>query len=165
MTEGYLLDTCIVGRYFEQHPQVTAKINCLPGNTLLFVSAITLGEISFGHHLTHSTDYQRREDFDRFVHNQFPPAQIVNVTRHTRNIYGDLKARLFSQFPPQSPRQNHPERCFDRVTGSELGIDENDLWIASQAVERNLVLVTCDEMARISAVAHELRDMEDWTLP
>ena len=32
----------------------------------------------------------------------------------------------------------------DRVTGQLLQIDENDLWIAAQAVERNLVVVTSD---------------------
>lgn len=91
MTEGYLLDTCMVGHYFGEHPSVVARVNRLPGQTLLFVSAITLGEISFGHHMTHSTDLQRREECDRFVHSQFPPPQIVNVTRHTRSIYGDLE--------------------------------------------------------------------------
>jgi len=36
------------------------------------------------------------------------------------------------------------EAWSDRVTGQLLQIDENDLWIAAQAVERNLVVVTSD---------------------
>jgi predicted nucleic acid-binding protein len=33
----------------------------------------------------------------------------------------------------------------DRVTAQLLQIDENDLWIAAQAVERNYVVVTSDQ--------------------
>ena len=47
----------------------------------------------------------------------------------------------------------------------ELGIDENDLWIAAQAIEHNLVLVTNDEMKRIKHVAGPVLDIEDWTEP
>lgn len=42
----------------------------------------------------------------------------------------------------------------DRVTGQLLKIDENDLWIAAQAVERNLVVVTSDQdFTKVIAVA------------
>jgi tRNA(fMet)-specific endonuclease VapC len=89
---------------------------------------------------------------------------VLSVDRHTRIYYGDLKARLFRAYSPASPRQNHPERCIDWATGAELGIDENDLWIAAQAIQFNLILVTNDEMARIRDVAPEL-DIQDWTQP
>jgi tRNA(fMet)-specific endonuclease VapC len=158
--DGYLFDTCTVGDYFCEHPNVMARVRALPDSTIIAVSAITLGEIMFGHSLTHSTDHQRRDDFERWINNNFPMA--LPVTRHTRVFYGDLKAELFRRFPPASRKENHPERCVDRVTGSELGIDENDLWIAAQALERNLVLVTSDEMRNIRSVALAL-DVEDWT--
>jgi tRNA(fMet)-specific endonuclease VapC len=89
----------------------------------------------------------------------------IPVTPHTACHYGFLKANIFRLHPPHSTRQNHPERCIDRVTGAELGIDENDLWIAAQAIERNLILVTNDEMLRIREVAGGLLDVEDWTRP
>src|SRR5207249_4222997 len=120
------------------------------------------GEIAFGHEITQSTDHQVRIECDTFVNNEFPLP--IPVTRHTRMHYGMLKARLFRAYPPQHQGQNHPERCFDRVTGAELGIDENDLWIAAQAIERNLILVTNDEMLRIREVADAL-DVENWTQP
>jgi predicted nucleic acid-binding protein len=42
----------------------------------------------------------------------------------------------------------------DRVTGQLLHIDENDLWIAAQTVERNLVVVTSDsDFVRVIAPA------------
>src|SRR5262249_14887930 len=114
----------------------------------------------FGHSVTQSTNHQRRDDFERWINNEFPWA--IPVSRHTRIYYGDIKSALFTQFPPLGRRENHPERCFDRATGAELGIDENDLWIAAQALEHNLILVTNDEMVRIRSVTTML-DLEDWT--
>ena len=165
MTDGYLLDTNIVGPYFSGHPHVLAKIQNLPGTDLLFVSAITLGEIAFGHELTNSTDHQKRADCERFVHNEFPKEQVKCVDRNTMIYYGQLKAELHRRFPPQNLNENHPERYFDRVTGSELGIDENDLWIAAQAIQFNLILVTNDEMKRILEVATMGLEIQDWTEP
>ncbi len=77
--------------------------------------------------------------------------------------YGDLRARLFEKFAPKKRRRKglRPEELIDPVTAKELGIQENDLWIAAQAIERNLVLVTNDAMARIQEVASELK-VEDW---
>ncbi len=134
---GYLLDTNIIAHYFGAHPNVIVRINSLPDDTPLFVSAIALGEIAFGHSITHSTNQHRRDEFDRFINNEFPVAFTINVSRHTRVYYGVLKAALFTRFPPTSKKENHPERCVDRATGAELGIDENDLWMAAQALEHN----------------------------
>ena len=163
--DGYLLDTNMVGHYHCGHANVLARIRSLPAEAVLRVSAITLGEIEFGHAVTESTDLARRQDCERFINNEFPRGRVLEVSRHTRIYYGELKAKLFKMYPPQSPRQNHPERCFDRATGAELGIDENDLWIAAQSIEHNLILVTNDEMKRIRLVAGPVLTIEDWTLP
>jgi tRNA(fMet)-specific endonuclease VapC len=165
LTSGYLLDTNIIGHYFTEHPFVRARVDTLPEGTILMVSAISLGEIVFGHEYTVSTNHSRREECNRFINERFPDARTLEVSRHTRIPYGELKAELFRRFPPQNPRENHPERCFCRATGSELGIDENDLWIAAQAIEHNLILVTNDEMRRIRDVSMSLLDIEDWTEP
>lgn len=161
---GYLFDTCMVGHYFCEHPNVIARVDALPDDTPVLVSAIALGEIEFGAAITYSTDHERRHEFLRFINNRFHRKFAVSVERHTRVHYGDLKARLFNLDPERSRRLNHPERIIYRATGAELGIDENDLWMAAQAIEHNLILVTNDEMANIRLVAPEL-DVEDWTLP
>lgn len=165
---SYLLDTGMVPHYYNQHPHFAARVAVLLDDSYLFISAITLGEIEFGHAITHSTDLEQRAAIDRFVRSQFPLTFTIPVTRHTAMHYGVLKAELFRQNPPASRRENHPERCIDRVTGAELGIDENDLWIAAQAIEHNLVLVTNDEMLRIreaAGAAGNALDVEDWTQP
>src|SRR5277367_2290937 len=84
-------------------------------------SAISLGEIMFGHERTSATNQDRRDECERWINNQFPRA--LSVSRSTRTHYGSLKAGLFAMFPPVAKNENHPERCFDRVTGVELGID------------------------------------------
>ncbi len=162
---GYLLDTNIVSHYFSKHVHVLAKITSLPDRDLLFISAITLGEIAFGHAITQSTNPEKRAEFERFVRDEFTGTAVLAITRHTMSYYGDIKAALFTKSPPRGKKENHPERCIDRVTGAELGIDENDLWIAAQAIERNLVLVTNDEMLKIREAAAPLLDVEDWTKP
>ena len=47
------------------------------------------------------------------------------------------------------------------MTSKRLEIQENDLWIVAQAVERNLVLVSNDAMKRIREIAPDLV-VEDW---
>ena len=162
--EGYLMDTGIVVHYFSRQVNVIARIESLPDDSMLFISAITRGELEFGHCRTTSTDHERRAEFDRFVRDEFRDRFIISVTKDTGMYYGDLKAKLFATYPPQNRRINHPETLFDPVTGSELGIDENDLWIAAQAIEHNLVLVTADKMEKIKTVAGGLlEDAENWT--
>ena len=56
-----------------------------------------------------------------------------------------------------------PEQCFDPITAMELGIEENDLWIAAQACEHKLVLHTNDGIARIRDIAIDLLTVENWT--
>jgi predicted nucleic acid-binding protein len=88
---------------------------------------------------------------------------LLDVTRSTTLIYGDLRARLFEKYAPGAKRKKgmRPEELTDPVTSKKLGIQENDLWIAAQAIERNLVLVSNDAMKRIRSVAPELQ-VENW---
>ena len=60
-----------------------------------------------------------------------------------------------------------PEQLLDPITAKELEIQENDLWIAAQAIAHEMVLVTNDRMTRIRDVAkgakQELR-IQNWTV-
>ena len=90
--------------------------------------------------------------------------QILPITHHTANHYGTLRARLFNKFAPSAKKgkSQRPEQLRDPVSGRELGIQENDLWIAAQAIERNLVLVSNDKLARIREVVAEELSIKDW---
>lgn len=164
--EGYLLDTNIVRFWFDptrsEHVRVRSRIEALPEDAPMMISAITLGEIEYGHRaLGESGDPEQERDFLEFVQKRLPT--ILNVERHTRIAYGSLRARLFEKYAPKDRRKKglRPEQLIDPTTAKELGIQENDLWIAAQALEHNLVLVSHDKMTRLRKVAEELR-VQDW---
>lgn len=140
---------------------VKKRVGELPPATPLFVSAITLGEIEFGHQITVSTDQERRFEYQRFVDETFRD-HVLPVTHKTRCHYGDLRSSLFRRYPPLSKKQNHPERCYDKATASELGIEENDLWIAAQAIERNLVVASADKLEKLIEVSGGLLEVVNW---
>ena len=144
--DGYLFDVNALSDWFNEKPHIKTRVDSL-GENPLRVSAITLGELAFGYELhLAGRDLQRRDEFDKWVDRQFPAPTILAVKKHTRHYYGRLRARLFETYIPTRQDENHPECCYDPVTGKELGIDENDLWIALQAIEHSLVLVTSDNM-------------------
>jgi tRNA(fMet)-specific endonuclease VapC len=165
---GYLIDTQTVSYWFDQklpqHANVVDHVNSLPDEAPLMVSAVTIGEIAFGHATTTNPDAIKQAAFNKFVQDKFKKAPL-EITKFTAIYYGEVRNLLFKKYPPPGKRQRRPEQCFDPITSLELGIDENDLWIASQAYEHNLVLVTNDGMCRIRDVAGHLLIVENWTDP
>jgi tRNA(fMet)-specific endonuclease VapC len=162
--QGYLLDTNIVRYWFDsgcpEHDWVLPHIQRLPAGTLLTVSAITLGEIEYGLRvLDEAAGFEA--ELAGFVQEQFP--LILDVTATTQSDYGSIRARLFRKYAPGELRRKarQPEQLVNPVTGLTLGIQENDLWIAAQAVEHNLVVVSNDRLTHIREVASELR-VENW---
>jgi tRNA(fMet)-specific endonuclease VapC len=143
-----------------------AKLNNLPPEAPFYVSAISLGEVSFGlmkNKAKTQAGRKERIEFDRWIKRTFPPEMVLSVDQHTRTEYGKLKAALFKSFPPKSKKETRPELCLDPVTSIELGIDENDLWIAAQSLQRGLTLVTRDQMQRIRDVSpHLKKTVENW---
>jgi tRNA(fMet)-specific endonuclease VapC len=162
---GYLLDTNVVSYWFTagslQHELITARIQSLPEDSLLALSAITLGEIEYGHRVVSPNETSVQADFLEFIGEQLPTVFPVEAT--TRLYYGKLRALLFEKLVPAGKKKSglRPEQLVDPVTSLELGIQENDLWIAAQALEYNLVLVTADKLQRIREVAAEL-EIENW---
>ena len=67
----------------------------------------------------------------------------------------------------QQLRTERAEELLNPATGKELGIDENDIWIAAQALTHNLLLVTHDSRGNFGKVlgqfAPDLK-VEDWAL-
>ena len=167
--EGYLLDTNAVAHWYEQHPKLAARVNDLDAEAQVRVSVITLGELEFGHNVSlEGRDLDLRDAFAKWVDKTFPRPRTLDVTRHTRDCYGKVRAAIFDKYPPLGGTENHPEKCYDRVSAVELGIDENDLWIAAQAMEHGLILITQDNMERIKELSQSACDFplqyQDWTV-
>lgn len=90
---------------------------------------------------------------------------MLDIRKTTAIYYGQLRAKLFDKFAPKGKRKGlRPEQPVDPLTAAKVGIQENDLWIAAQAMEHNLVLATHDRITRIREVAPDLLEIEDWTL-
>lgn len=163
-SHGYLLDTNILSYWINErsefHERVAERIASVPEDVPLFMSAITWGEIQFGWHRRNKEPIPdgNRRVFDQ-VFAEMP------VTHKTDRYYGQLKARLFERFAPRDikARSLRLGLLLDPVAGEVLGVDENDVWIAAQAVESKLVLVTNDKLTRIreSAAVLDLQ-IENW---
>ncbi|MBD2577190.1 type II toxin-antitoxin system VapC family toxin [Oscillatoria sp. FACHB-1406] len=73
----------------------------------------------------------------------------------TAEVYGTLKAGIFARYAPKDKAQRR------RTNLEQLGVGENDLWIAAVVLQHQLTLVTSDrDFRRIQAV--EPFEMESW---
>ena len=85
---------------------------------------------------------------------------LAEIGRFTGQAFAHVKASIAMErldIHRRIPRW--VEEWGDRVTGQMLQIDENDVWIAAQAIERNFVVVTSDLdfVQVIGAAVPELR--------
>ncbi|WP_338810411.1 PIN domain-containing protein [Agrobacterium leguminum] len=160
--ELILLDTNFVSVLFDpRRPNfdaVHARAETFAQNDLVYLSAIVLAELRYG------MEAAQRVGQD-ISHIRQTLAQAANyplaeVGRHTAEAYGDVKARLAEHYLDLSRRTPRwLENWQDRASGQMLQVDENDLWIVAQAVERDYLLVTSDQRLadRFVPVIAELR--------
>lgn len=146
----YLLDTNILSAYYHaEHPlHVVAKdaIGSLDKSGLELVSVVTLAEIDYGVQLAadkSSTFVQALRDRADIIRERAK----LPVTEFTSESYARLKAAVAKLIAPGNHKKNprFVEDWIRHTTGKVLQIDENDLWIASQAIERDVTLVTIDK--------------------
>ncbi|MFL6232315.1 MAG: PIN domain-containing protein [Thermoanaerobaculia bacterium] len=162
---GYLLDTNIISYWFDeqslQNRSIVERIRDLPGETPLRISAISLGEIEFGFRVRREEDAEFERELRRFLQEKLPT--VLDVTSTTRTYYGSIRASLFDRYTPRRKlnKQLRLGQLTDPVSELELGIQENDVWIAAQAIEYNLVLVSNDKLTKIRDVADGLF-LENW---
>lgn len=153
--QDYLLDTNIISYWYntasEPHARIVACVAAArqpdPQTkyvSRLYVSVVTLGEMEYGHRVAHAPDHAKQSAYAKFVQQQCPVA--LEMTRHVAEQYGEMRAWLFNNCGPTAKKSKakRAEQLVYPVTGNELGIDENDIWIAAQAKTHNLVLVTHD---------------------
>jgi predicted nucleic acid-binding protein len=170
--KGYLLDTNAVSDWLDltspRHAAVSNRISQLAGpEAMLLTSTIVLGEIEYGIQTAPLEMQQRLGALRAQVESEFVNNRLIlRVARSTASVYGNLRARVFEKYAPGEKRKKgmRPEELTCPTTSKELGVQENDLWVAAQAIERNLVLVSNDAMKRIRDVASELQ-VEDWGQP
>jgi predicted nucleic acid-binding protein len=130
----------------------------------VWISSVTWGEIEFGYQWQTKKDSSLETQFRQFIHDISPIEFIID--KHVTPEYGRIRAMLFEKFGPRDKKidERRPEQLIDPVMSLELKIQENDLWIVSQAVTRNFTLVTNDKasLKPLLEVAGEKLHIENW---
>ncbi|MFP4057401.1 MAG: type II toxin-antitoxin system VapC family toxin [Candidatus Brocadiia bacterium] len=165
MSNVYLLDTNIASALWDElHPNYTAfreRVARLRGSRV-YVSVISLAEVEYGLKTAPRVD-EERQDKVRANMRRF---QVLPLTHHVVEYYAELRARLFRKHSPRNKRGRLAAKVlpdlWERTPDKLLGIQENDLWIASLALERNLVLITNERMTHIRSVAADDLRIELW---
>ncbi len=116
MAGRFLLDTNVVISLLRADEPVVAR---LAASDEVFISAIVLAELFYGAFLSQHIDQNVARLEDLAEH-----GAILPCDRNTAREYGVVKSHLRSKGRP---------------------IPENDLWIAAQALQHDLILVSADE--------------------
>lgn len=129
------------------------RLQGTPVDHLIFVCPIAVSEIEWGLRISDGGDDQMRAATRRFIEDTvLTHVFCIDVT--TRESYAEIMERIWRAHPPARPgTQRHL---------TEIGVDINDVWISAVALERNLTILTDDEMSVIRECIPELR-FQNWT--
>lgn len=158
--KGYLLDTNVASaanyENSDQHNRVRNWLGTLGRNDFTYISAVSLAEIEYGLNLKPLSASDKAK-----VRSLLAPYRVLDLDRHTAKVYGEIRADIFNRYSPKDQRgrvkRKYVEDLLEGTSGKNLGIQENDLWIVSVAVQHNMELVTFEtggKMRRIVDVAN-----------
>jgi tRNA(fMet)-specific endonuclease VapC len=128
----YLLDTNHCSSIIFGNLSVIAKVESI-GISNVAISAITEGELLYM--AENSTSVV---DNLAIIEEFLEDMPVYDVNSNTSRIYAKLKAKIMDCFGPKERKKRRKIRIH------ELGISENDLWIASIAIENYLTIVSAD---------------------
>lgn len=145
--DTYLLDTNLVSVLYDarrpNYSAVRQAIVALPRETAQLVSVVTIGELRFGLALSRASGQPLAHIEACLARTEEHP--LAQITRHTADAFATVKSGVaLARLDVQRRIPRWVDGWTDRVTGQQLQIDENDLWIAAQAIERNYVILTSD---------------------
>ena len=119
----YLLDTNHCSLIFLKNQTVLDYIQEV-GETNIATTIITVGELNY---MAENSSY-KQENLTR-IEQFIADIRIYYVDDLTAKIYGQIKAGLINKFGPKQKTK----RQITKIT--ELGFDENDVWIAAITFE------------------------------
>jgi len=145
-----LLDTNHCFRIIAGDQRLMDRLSRIARDAVL-ISVVVAGELYYGAAKSEQID-ANWSDVDEFLR----LFAVVPVSSSVAVEFGRLKAALLNRF---GPRERAKRRDFDLAT---LGLDDNDLWIAATALDRDAVLVSADsDFVRMADVVD--LEVEDWT--
>lgn len=158
-TDSYLLDTSVASvawsKSHRSHSEVRGKLRKL-GKRHVHICVITLAEVEYGLKTAPTIDEAKQNE----VRKRMAGYKIYSVDKHTVREYSDIRAELFKKYSRRKKGRGFVAKRVselrERTSDKELGIQENDLWIASVALNHNLVLITADKkMKRLLEIAEK----------
>ncbi|MCB0158118.1 MAG: PIN domain-containing protein [Caldilineaceae bacterium] len=145
----YLLDTNHCSRLLDDDPAVVTRLRQLD-NALVSTCVIVRGELIF---MVEKSD-RRAENLQR-VGAFLRAVNIYDIDSATADIYGRLKMALVAEFGPKDKTKRRKTRTH------QLGVSENDLWIAAVAKRHGLIVVSADsDFLRIQQA--DTLQLESW---
>ena len=145
----YLLDTNHCSAIILGEPNVIKRVQEV-GEDNIFTCVIVQGELTFMMEKS-----QRREANLAQLAQFLEDIRIYRITEETATIYGQIKAALINQFAPKEKSKRRKAKVTD------LGFDENDIWITAIALQNNLTIVSRDsDFLRIQQV--KSLSIESW---
>jgi predicted nucleic acid-binding protein len=173
MSRDYLFDTNVLSVFAQLKNGVTTpqceilakKLKDRQGSRI-FLCPICVGEIQRGVRI--APDVTIQKDIEKIIasfHEVLPINEAVAA-----DCYSVLWARLYKQYASRSKKVGSPEKIRERERLNktytlEMGVQENDLWLAAVAMCYNLVLVTSDKMNRIRRISNGDVVFENWLEP
>lgn len=165
--DGYLLDTSVASAYLDpmhqKHQEFLAAVEAKTAKQFRYISVVALAELTTGAEFVEAFMGKPIPAFRQrlIVAHEHP---LLEISHHTATAYAELKCAIAQKWMPKAMtktagRPRFVEDWVDETTGKKLGIDENDLWMCAQALERDLIFITNDGkmVNRIGAAAPTLR--------
>jgi len=128
----YLIDTVICIQILNNNQTIIERLRELDGLSTL--SVINAGELIYG---AYKSD-QMTENISSVLNLIELMREVYEVDTETIWIYGRLKAEIIKRFGPKDKQKQRNFRL------ESLGLFDNDLWIASIAIQHELTLITQD---------------------
>ena len=156
-----MLDTNVISAASHQghmfHQEVHVWLNSiLPDFT--FISMVTVAEVEFGLQ-AHRPRFSSAE-IENKLKTIVDGYLVLNMDENISKVYGKIRADLFRKYGSINTKNKVTTKSVENLreltSARELGIQENDLWIVSAAVQYNLEFVTLDSasgMKRIVDIA------------
>jgi len=161
--DGYLLDTNAASVLWDarhaDHDKIRAFLESV-SPAPVWISIIALAEVEYGLKTAPAMNFETHRDVRAEMAKY---SEVLEPDKHTIAPYSDLRAELFKTYAPKDRKgritKKWVEDLFEHTSAKELhGSQENDIWVASLAIQYNLVLVTEDRMEPIVEVSKRLSD-------
>lgn len=145
----YLLDTNHCSLILLKNPVILDYIKEI-GDTNMATTVITVGELTY---MAENSTYQEQNLI--LLKEFLEDIRLYYIDAKTAQIYGQIKASLIKKFGPKQKSKRQKTKT------TQLGFDENDLWITAIALRNQLTLVSADtDFVRIKTVVDF--PLENW---